>query len=353
MVRHIGLAVLLTLAAAGVNAETILIDDFNDGNDDGWTRIDGINDLAWGPAIFDATLGAYHIESSDVVTEQDNQNGIQSDWNTSIDDPLFSQGFLRVTVSADSGSTNPYIYMRHVPRDDPRGTAYYFVGAAYAGFLGIDGGAGLIGADVWSFGPYEDWIMEAGVVEGVNENSRGEVMEGVWVTFKAWPADEDEPAEPQVRVFDRSPLPAGALGIGAWTKRGNVPISATFDDIYFTPFPEVPSLALHAGDANQDLSFDQLDLVQVLQSNKYMTGEAATWGQGDWDGAPGGEPGNPPVGDGVFDQFDIIAALGTGKYLTGPYAAGLASGAVVNAVPEPSALALVLLAFMGLLCRRW
>ena len=78
---------------------------------------------------------------------------------------------------------------------------------------------------------------------------------------------------------------------------------------------------LQAGDADQDLDFDQLDLVQVQIAAKYLSGQAATWGEGDWDGAPGGERGNAPAGNGFFDQLDIIAALSAGKYLTGPYGA--------------------------------
>ena len=78
---------------------------------------------------------------------------------------------------------------------------------------------------------------------------------------------------------------------------------------------------LQAGDADQDLDFDQLDLVKVQIAGKYLTGAAATWGEGDFNGAPGGEQGNPPAGNGFFDQLDIIAALGPGLYLTGPYAA--------------------------------
>ena len=80
-------------------------------------------------------------------------------------------------------------------------------------------------------------------------------------------------------------------------------------------------VVLQAGDSDQDLDFDQLDLVQVQVANKYLSGETATWGEGDWNGTPGGSPGDPPAGDGVFDQLDIIAALDAGKYLTGPYAA--------------------------------
>jgi hypothetical protein len=78
---------------------------------------------------------------------------------------------------------------------------------------------------------------------------------------------------------------------------------------------------LLAGDADQDLDFDQRDLVQVQIGGKYLTGQSATWGEGDWNGAPGGQPGDPPAGDGLFNQADIVAAQQAAAYLTGPYAA--------------------------------
>lgn len=80
-----------------------------------------------------------------------------------------------------------------------------------------------------------------------------------------------------------------------------------------------PAISLQAGDADQDLDFDQLDLMKVKIAAKYLTGQAATWGEGDWNGAPGGSVGSPPQGDGVFNQFDIIAAQQAGLYLMGPY----------------------------------
>lgn len=109
---------------------------------------------------------------------------------------------------------------------------------------------------------------------------------------------------------------------------------------------------LQAGDANQDLKFDQLDLVQVQIAAKYMTGQPATWGEGDWEGAPGGHVGDPPAGNGLFDQLDIIAALAAGTYLTGPYATldgegPIRGGQTALSVPEPSAW---LLLVVGLLC---
>jgi hypothetical protein len=83
---------------------------------------------------------------------------------------------------------------------------------------------------------------------------------------------------------------------------------------------------LMAGDANRDLVIDQQDLVQVLAAAKYLTGQTATWGEGDWNGAPGGWWGSPPAGDGVFDPLDIVAALTAGKYLTRPNAAVTPNG---------------------------
>jgi hypothetical protein len=78
---------------------------------------------------------------------------------------------------------------------------------------------------------------------------------------------------------------------------------------------------LQPGDADQDIDFDQFDLIQVQQRAKYLSGNPATWGEGDWNGAPGGSVGNPPGGDGFFNQLDIVVAQQAGLYLSGPYAA--------------------------------
>ena len=117
---------------------------------------------------------------------------------------------------------------------------------------------------------------------------------------------------------------------------------------------------LQAGDANRDLEFNQLDLFQVLRAGKYLTGMPATWGEGDWNGAPGGTPDAPPAGDGLFDRVDIIAALEAGLWLTGPYAA-LADGdprqhnpldSPLLAVPEPASWMLITIGWLALLAAR-
>jgi hypothetical protein len=112
---------------------------------------------------------------------------------------------------------------------------------------------------------------------------------------------------------------------------------------------------LRAGDADQDFDFDQADVVQVQIAAKYLSGQAATWGQGDWDGAPGGWLGSPPAGDGLFNQMDIIAALDTGLYLTGPYTALRPDGRVLGDVdviyvPEPAGFHLLAMGLIAGAC---
>ena len=60
------------------------------------------------------------------------------------------------------------------------------------------------------------------------------------------------------------------------------------------------------GDANGDRRFDQLDIVRLLQGNKYLTGQSADWMQGDF------------TGDGLFDQARG-RVVGSDLYLTKPF----------------------------------
>jgi hypothetical protein len=113
-------------------------------------------------------------------------------------------------------------------------------------------------------------------------------------------------------------VPTGTGGLGVTSFQSST--GADHPQLILEPGDPVGP-ELQAGDANMDLQFDQLDLVQVQIAAKYLTGAAATWGEGDWDGAPGGSPGNPPAGDGFFNQGDVVAALTGGWYLKGPYAA--------------------------------
>ena len=120
--------------------------------------------------------------------------------------------------------------------------------------------------------------------------------------------------------------PTDLFGHAVGIDGNRVVVGAEFEEAVYVYTLTLP-LRLVAGDADQDLDFDQFDLVQVLTAGKYLTGQPATWGEGDWDGAPGGSPGDPPAGDGIFDQRDIVAALQTNTYLTEPFPAIRKGGA--------------------------
>jgi hypothetical protein len=109
-----------------------------------------------------------------------------------------------------------------------------------------------------------------------------------------------------------APWPTGANATGSTLTRispaafGNLPTSWT---VLAASPGRVDFTVRLPGDANQDGRFDQLDIVSVLQSGKYRTGQPAAWADGDW------------TGDGLFDQLDIVAALQGGRYLAAPRAA--------------------------------
>jgi hypothetical protein len=174
--------------------------------------------------------------------------------------------------------------------------------------------------------PMDEWVHMVGVYrpgESVEIYVNGELKEL---------NDVDIPAE----QFSDNGLP---VLIGARNACGNCGWLGAIDDVAIwdrdLSLEEIGTLfqsgigggaVLFAGDADMDLDFDQLDLVRVQIAAKYLNGASATWGEGDWNGAPGGQPGSPPPGNGLFDQLDIIAALAPGHYLKGPYAALLPNG---------------------------
>ena len=70
-----------------------------------------------------------------------------------------------------------------------------------------------------------------------------------------------------------------------------------------TEFPSPPVLTPQLGDADMNGIFDQSDILLVLRAAKYLTGQPASFAEGDW------------TGDGIFDQLDIIAAIAAGTYV--------------------------------------
>lgn len=82
------------------------------------------------------------------------------------------------------------------------------------------------------------------------------------------------------------------------------------------------------GDANVDGLFNSADFVAVFQAGKFEQNEDAVWSQGDWSG------------DNRFTSQDFVTAFQQGGYEMGPRAA-------TAAVPEPQAVALLLIGLAG------
>lgn len=143
------------------------------------------------------------------------------------------------------------------------------------------------------------------------------------------------PTEPFVVPFAYDPSGLGELSVEEYEAGVNV-LTAWAN--------EVPS-PLQAGDANQDLSFDESDLIEVFQAGKYRKDEPASWSEGDWNGAPGGRVGLPPIGDGLFNESDLIAAFQGGIYRTGDYA-----GRPGTVVPVPECRGWIMIVVMMICC---
>jgi PKD repeat protein len=214
------LGALLTLAARA-HTQEILIDDFEDGDDFGWTHKFG------GPETFEVVDGAYRITNP--IRAPVGSNGILN--IASLDrshEPSFSNGYFRARLRATTAGTT----MGMVLRGDgnlngpSRGYAFYF--ATGSSTIGIEswwrGDYRLFGEVFLSaIRPGEDWFFEAGAV-------------GDDLSLKAWRAADPEPRDPQVRVSDPT-YSAGNLLIvnAAFGHTAPIIVDGLWDDITFRP----------------------------------------------------------------------------------------------------------------------
>jgi hypothetical protein len=146
-----------------------------------------------------------------------------------------------------------------------------------------------------------DWLLGAGNLPG-DFNSNGVLDAGDLDDLTAQSATVTHPA-----AYDlTSDSLVDATDVGVWVK-----------DLYNS----------WIGDANLDGEFNSSDLVGVLASGTYEADVDSVWSTGDFNG------------DGRTNSGDLVAALADGGYESGPRAA-------VAAVPEPSALVLVLVGLL-------
>jgi hypothetical protein len=247
---------MMLLAASTVDAQAILLDDFNDGIDPQWLPLDTNYELdemgmpagpkPWGPGVFDASSGSLNLRTTGPVPPNPalppgpavfdtlNSGLLGLGWGPSAVDPTFSNGRLRATVRVDNPS-NVDLILRANPVTL---SAYVFAGLGSYGefhFSRLDNGLVAFSTPVpgLTFTRGEEWVMEFAAV-------------GNEFSMKAWKFGDPEPATPQFTAIDNT-YAFGAAGVSASVFTNNIavptPVDATVDDIFFTPIPE-PSSAM-------------------------------------------------------------------------------------------------------------
>lgn len=75
------------------------------------------------------------------------------------------------------------------------------------------------------------------------------------------------------------------------------------------------AVKVQRGDINRDLRFDKYDIMKFMATGKFLTGQPATWGEGDF------------TGDGIVDSLDkalVMESKQAGLYVKSPEPAGIA-----------------------------
>jgi hypothetical protein len=228
------LVIGISLAVAR-NVDAVLIDHFDDGNDNGWSHVDNTTSSPWGPGVFDASSGSYTLATTGVVPA--NPAGISDTFGslwTGSSAPQFSNGFFRAKMRANSEGTLFFLMLRQTG-----GSGYAFGGATAQNTFFISRVDNAVNVPLQELSPPpspiavgQDWILEAGAV-------------GSQLSLKFWRDGEMEPAAPQLSVIDPT-YSSGAFLVAARRDsafQGTGQVSATFDDIVFN-VPEPSSCLL-------------------------------------------------------------------------------------------------------------
>jgi PKD repeat protein len=257
-------------------AQGVLIDDFNDGNDDGWTRVDYTQGTSFGPAVFDLSAGAYRISSTGAVPP-----GIQavvtSAWGPSAG-PEFQDGYVRVRVKLNSAYNSAAVKLRTSLPDGNGG--YYFFANTWCNCFGIQKCVGndcpLLGFAGPSVFPGEEWFLEAGAV-------------GDTISLKVWRVGAPEPDEPQVAVPDQSFGSGGFLLLAVTFEQPQpVPLDLEFDDVYFrSAKPLEPCFVMESPAGSPEVPLEVLVDASCSHSPEGSEITSYAWNFGDGETAEG------------------------------------------------------------------
>jgi hypothetical protein len=228
----------LAAVAAAAGHKTILVDDFNDGDSEDWEE----TDFTGGRGIFDASSGAYLLETTEPIPIDDPSVGtLDADWEPSEDNHFFSNGTVRGMIRANTWGTTVGFLMRdsHETESD-----YGFFGSTAFGTFYIERFElvahpeapqtilAMADPEEFPFAAGEDWNIEASV--------NGHKLE-LW----AWRVGDKRPKKPLLSVKDKVLGPESASGLAAIAFFDPVPLTAmgveevlvsgTVDNITFTP----------------------------------------------------------------------------------------------------------------------
>lgn len=266
------LACAMAITAAG-HAE--LLDDFNDGNDDGWERFSVPDDLQW--ATWSVYGGVYRLYVDDSVSDAGvptPEGAIIASILAYTDDPYYSDGYWGATVTRETANTTTMLFMR----GDFNPTGAYVFGWRPDARLFI----GRVDEfTITVLGVDYTFNQEVGVPYYIEAGAIGSEFE-----LRMWPVGEERPVSPQVTAVDAS-YPTGSNGVAVQAYASG-DLAGSFDDITFA----IPCPA----DVNGDEIVDIDDVFAVL----------STWGT--CDDCP--EDVNDDGAVDVDDLFEILAAWG-------------------------------------------
>ena len=225
-----------SLLAAG--GSTIVIDDFNDGDSEGWEE----NDFTGGRGSFDASTGSYVLETTEPIPIDDPSVGtLDADWEPSEGAPMFANGTMRGLITANSYGTTIGFLFRESHETE---TDYGFYGSTSFGTFYIERFSlfenpeapqtiiAMANPVEFPFEVGETYVLEATVV-------------GSKLELKAWKLGDDEPDEPILSVQNKDFKAPENTGLGTIAFFDPVPlalqgveevtVSATVDNLTFTP----------------------------------------------------------------------------------------------------------------------
>jgi len=228
---------LLAATAIAAGGNIILIDNFNDGDSEGWEE----TDFTGGRGSFDASSGAYVLSTTEKIPVDDPSVGtLDADWEASEDNPRYANGTLRARIRANTDGTTVGLLMRDTHELE---ADYGFYGSTSFGTFYIEyfnfSESPDAPQEIIAMADPEDFPFVVGVTYILEAKVVGHRL-----SLKAWREGDSEPAEPMLVVRDMRLSAEDASGLAAIAFFDPIPlmeqgiqevsVNATIDDITFT-----------------------------------------------------------------------------------------------------------------------